>query len=178
MRQIRHYILLSLVFLVISCKENAYEYIRTPVIEMNFNSFYMDGVLMDIRSINTDAVYGVALKTGETEPTAEYIIQNGVLAENQKLFIGGLEKETDYNIYGLGTLGTAYGKIVTLTITTPSLYDWESSRTEIPTFSDLDLLSGGISNKTPKDWDENRLKPHVTFTDSDGREKFTKRSCS
>ena len=172
MKRIRHCIFTLLSILAISCKEEAPEYVRTPVIEMNFNSFYLDGVLMDIRSINTDAVYGLALKTGEAAPTAEYIVNNGVKAEGQQLFIGGLEKETDYNIYGVGTLGTTCGKIVTFTVTTPSLYDWESSRTELLTFADLDLLPGGVSNKTPKEWDENRLKPHVTFTDSDGIEKW------
>ena len=172
MKQLKYFIFLLLSILAISCKEKAPEYVRTPVIEMNFNSFYLDGVLMDIRSINTDAVYGLALKTEEAAPTAEYIVKNGVKAEGQQLFIGGLEKETDYNIYGVGTLNSTYGKIVTFTVTTPSLYDWEASRTEILTFADLDLLPGGVSNKTPKEWDENRLKPHVTFIDSDGREKW------
>ena len=172
MRQIRYCIFLILTFLAISCKEKAPEYVRTPVIEMNFSSFYLDGVLMDIRSINTDAVYGLALKVGETEPSAEYIVKNGVKAEDRQLFIRGLEKETDYNIYGVGVLGDVYGKIISFTVTTPSLYHWEASREEIPTFADLDLLSGGVSDKTPKEWDENRLKPHVTFTDSDGSEKW------
>ena len=53
---------------VISCREKTPEYVRTPVIEMNFNSFYQDGVLMDIRSINTDAVYALALKVGDPDP--------------------------------------------------------------------------------------------------------------
>lgn len=172
MKQLKFCISILLAFLAASCKEKAPDYVRTPVIEMNFSSFYLDGALMDIRSINADAVYGLALKAGETAPDAEFIVKNGVKAEGQQLFIGGLEKDTDYNIYGVGVLGSMCGKIVVLTLTTPSLFAWEASRTEIPTFADLDLLPGGVSNKTPNEWDENRLKPHVTFTDSDGQEKW------
>ena len=174
--RIRQYILIIITLLAVSCKEKAPEYVRTPVIEMNFDSFYQDGVIMSIKSINTDAVYALAVKAGDQVPAAEDILINGARTEGKTVFIGGLQKETDYNIYGVGVLYTedsvTYGKVVAVTITTPSLYHWEASRTDILSFADLDLLPGGLSNKTPKEWDENRLKPHVTFTDTDGQEKW------
>ena len=166
-----------LILLALSCKEQTPEYVSMPVVELDFSSFYLDGVIMDVRSINTDAVYALALKEDESQPTAEEIVKNGVKAEGNSLFIGGLEKETTYNVYGAGVImipsqGTIYSKVSSCTIVTPSLYEWEASRTAVPTFADLDLLPGGLSNKMPADWDENRLKPHVTFTDSDGQEKW------
>ena len=59
-----------------------------------------------------------------------------------------------------------------LTMPESSLYEWEKKRTGILTFADLDLLPGGITRKSPDTWNENRLKPHVTFTDEDGKEKW------
>ena len=144
---------------------------------MNFNSFCQGGVLIDIRSINVDEVYAMALRTDQPQPSAEQIRAAGTKAEDNTLFIGGLEKETDYNIFGVGVMVSSssapvYSKVSALTVTTPSLYHWEASRTNLLTFADLDLIPGGLSNKTPKEWDESRLKPHVTFTDSDGQEKW------
>lgn len=171
------YILLLITLLAVSCQEKAPEYVRTPVIEMNFNSFYLDGVLIDVRSINVDEVYAMALSADQPQPSAEQIRADGVKADGNTLFVGGLEKETDYNIFGVGVSISdseepIFSKIAAFTVTTPSLYHWEASRTDLLTFADLDLIPGGISNKTPKEWDENRLKPHVTFIDSDGQEKW------
>ena len=132
--------------------------------------------MISIKSINVDDVYGMAVKIDELAPSAEDIVENGFKADGNKLFISGLEKETEYGIYAVGTLGTGNnitcGKVKSFTIITPSLYPWEASRTELLTFADLDLLPGGIANKTPNTWDENRLKPHVTFTDASGREQW------
>ena len=165
--------ILSAVLLLIACgKEETPEYVRTPVIEIKFESFYMDGVNIAIRSINTDAVYAIALETVAPAPSAEEIAKNGVKAGGNKLFIGGLEKEKEYTIYGVGALGNTFGEIQSFTILTPSLYSWEAAREDILTFADLDLIPGGIANKTPSTWDENRLKPHVTFTDKSGKEQW------
>ena len=165
--------ILPLLLLLLSCgNEEKPEYVRTPVIEMNFDSFYEDGVVISIQSINADAVYGIAAKTDEQAPSAEEIAKNGYKAEGNKLFVKGLEKETEYTIYGVGVLGEKFGKIQSFTIITPSLYPWEASRKEILSFADLDLLPGGVTSKTPNSWNEDRLKPHVTFTDEDGQEKW------
>ena len=163
----------SAFLLLIACgKEEKPEYVRTPVIEISFESFYKDGVNISFRSINTDAVYALALEVNEPAPSAQEIAENGVKAEGNKLFVGGLEKEKEYTIYGVGALNGTYGKIQSFTIMTPSLYPWEEEREDILTFADLDLLPGGVANKTPRTWDEDRLKPHVTFTDENGREQW------
>ena len=165
--------ILSVLLLLIACgKEEKPEYTITPVIDLSFDSFYQDGLYVNIRSINTDAVYAMASELGTPAPSAEEIAQKGFKAEGNKVFIGGLTKETEYTIYGVGALKNKYGKIQSFTITTPSLYSWEAAREDLLTFADLDLLPGGVANKTPSTWDENRLKPHVTFTDANGREQW------
>lgn len=144
----------------------------TPVVKIEFDSFYQDGVLISLKTINAETVYGMAAKVGEPALMAEEIVDKGYKAEEDKLFVGGLENETEYNIYVVGVAGKTYGKVNVLTIETPSLYPWEAERTDFLTFADLDLLPGGVTNKTPKYWDEERLMPHVTFKDESGREQW------
>ena len=166
------YTIISLLLLVACGGEEKPEYVRTPVIEISFDSFYQDGVRVNFRTINTDAVYAMVLRVDEQAPSAEKIASDGIQAEGKQFFIGGLTKETEYTVYAVGALEGKFGKIQSFTITTPSLYHWESARENLLTFADLDLLPGGKSNKTPREWDENRLKPHVMFTDATGKEQW------
>ena len=69
----------------------------------------------------------------------------------------------------MGRLKDRYSKISECLFTTPFR---STERTEIPVFADLDLIPGGITNKTPNTWDEDRIKPHVTFTDENGQEQW------
>lgn len=166
------YIFTTILLLTACGQEEKPGFEMAPVIELSFDSFYQDGVRINIRSINTDAIYAMALCSNEQSPSAETIATDGILVEDKQFFIGGLTKETEYIIYAVGALQGKFSKIQSLTITTPSLNDWESSRDGLLTFADLDLLPGGLSNKTPKEWDENRLKPHVLFTDTQGKEQW------
>ena len=166
------YILAALLLLIVSCEQKEPEYVKTPVIEIGFESFYKDGLYVSIKSVNTDAVYGMAVKADEAAPAAAEIVAEGFKAEGDRLFIGGLENDTDYIVYGVGVYGETYGKIVSFAVRTPSLYSWESEREDFLTFADLDLLPGGVTKKTPRNWDVDRLKPHVTFTDETGREQW------
>ena len=166
------YILTSLLLLSACGQEEKPNYVRTPAIEISFGSFYQGGIKVNLRSINTDAIYALALYASEQSPSADKIAKEGIKVEGKEFFIGGLTKETEYTIYAVGALEGKFGKIEKFTITTPSHYHWEASREELLTFADLDLLPGGHSNKTPREWDENRLKPHVIFTDTQGKEHW------
>ena len=166
------YILTSLLLLSACGQEEKPDYVRTPAIEISFGSFYQGGIKVNLLSINTDAIYALALHASELSPSADKIAKEGIKVEGKEFFIGGLTKETEYTIYAVGALEGKFGKIEKFTITTPSHYHWEASREELLTFADLDLLPGGHSNKTPREWDENRLKPHVMFTDTQGKEHW------
>ena len=166
------YILTSLLLLSACGQEEKPNYVRTPAIEISFGSFYQSGIKVNLLSINTDAIYALALYASEQSPSADKIAKEGIKVEGKEFFIGGLTKETEYTIYAVGALEGKFGKIEKFTITTPSHYHWEASREELLTFADLDLLPGGHSNKTPREWDENRLKPHVMFTDAQGKEHW------
>ena len=162
--------ILSALLLFIACgKEEKPEYVPNPVIELSFRSFHQDGVILGVKSINTEKIYVLVQSLGDEAPAAEKICNEGVLFEGNEVFIGGLQSDSDYIAYAVGVLKDKCSKISECSFTTPFR---DTDRTEIPTFADLDLLSGGVSNKTPNTWDENRLLPHVTFTDKNGQEQW------
>ena len=163
------YITSILLFACACVKEEKPEYTPNPVIELSFKGFQADGVVLEIKSLNTNGIYVLVQSMTDDAPTAEEIHIKGVEAEGKEVFIGGLKSDSDYTAYAVGILKEKYSKISDCTFTTPYK---PTDREEIPTFADLDLLSGGITNKTPKTWDENRLKPHVTFTDENGQEQW------
>ena len=163
--------ILSVLLLFIACgkEEEKPEYVPNPVIELSFKSFHEDGVILEIKSLNTDGIYVLVQPMTDDAPTAELIHSKGVKAEGREVFIGSLQSDSDYTAYAVGILKDKYSRLSECTFTTPYK---PADRTEIPTFADLDLLSGGISNKTPNTWDENRILPHVTFTDENGKEQW------
>ena len=135
--------IISAILIVVSCKnEETPEYVRKPAVELSFDSFYRDGMYVSIRSINTDAVYIMAAEATAPAPSAETIVKDGIRAEGSKCFVGGLEEETEYAVYGVGVLENTLGKIHSFTIITPKVSEDEAERESIPTFADLDLLPG------------------------------------
>ena len=163
------YIFSALLLLLACSKEEKKEYVPNPVVELSFKSFYEDGVVLGIKTLNTDEAYVLIQPMTDDAPTAESIHTEGVKAEGEEVFIDGLQYNCDYTAYAVGILNGKYSKLSKCSFST--VYK-QTDRTEIPTFADLDLLSGGITNKTPNTWDENRLKPHVTFTDESGQEQW------
>ena len=81
------YTIISLLLLVACGGEEKPEYVRTPVIEISFDSFYQDGVRVNFRTINTDAVYAMVLRVDEQAPSAEKIASDGIQAEGKQFFI-------------------------------------------------------------------------------------------
>lgn len=165
-------ILVCIILLLTCCKEKEPAYTPNPVIEISFDRFDGETLFVNVRSISTDAVYAIACGKDDPVPTAQDIARDGFIAENGKIAIAGLRQKTEYTVYGAGVFGEKYSKVVSFSVTTPSIYPWEAARTEIPEFADLDLLPGGVTFKTPNRWDEDRLTPHVSFTDEDGKEKW------
>ena len=147
-------------------------YVPKPVIEVTFSRFIGDGVVISVNSLNVTEVYAMACKPTDEAPAAEVIAANGTPEENGEITISGLKKDTDYSIYAVGFSEDTFSRVQKISVTIPALYDWEAERTGILDFADLDLLPGGILNKTPNKWSEYRLLPHVTFTDEDGQEKW------
>ena len=71
----------------------------------------MDGVKVNLRSINTDAIYAMAQEVKMEAPTAEELVLNGMKVEGKQFFLGGLAQATEYTIYVVGVLGDKYGEV-------------------------------------------------------------------
>ena len=92
------YILAS-AFLFIACscsREEPPQYTPNPVIELTFKGFQADGVILEIKSLNTDGIFVLVQPMTDEAPAAEAIHTKGVKAEGKEVFIGGLQSDSDY----------------------------------------------------------------------------------
>ena len=163
------------VLLLAACgckKEEEAQYTPNPAIDITLDNIQSNTVVISVKSLNTDSVYGIVKTISEATPEAEEIEKSGVKAEEGKIIIGGLEQATEYAAYAVGKYGERFGKVVKVTFETQSLNSWEEGRTGILTFADLDLLPGGSLAKEPKYWDEARFLPHVTYRETNNTEKW------
>lgn len=115
-----------------------------------------------------------ARQTGSTEfPMVLGETESGIRSMNTRDLTEGLSY--DIGVQSLGYEQKYDSEIIwvhNVKVPESGLYEWEKSREGILQFADLDLLAGGLTSKTPNKWDENRLKPHVTFTDENGNEQW------
>ena len=113
-------------------------------------------------------------KNGSSEPPQ---MAGETDSRTKSLNIKNLEENQTYDI-GVQSIGNQarYDSdiIWAMDVRIPGsgMYEWEKNREGILQFADLDLLSGGLTNKTQNSWSEGRLKPHITFTDADGKEQW------
>lgn len=116
-----------------------------------------------VKAVNASAVeYGISedmplsIQTGTTSPVT------------LTLSIDGLEELREYTLYarGIGP-GGEKGNSVTARFYTAkgpdNMYPWESSRTAIPSFADLSLVTMGWHNYNPPVWTEERFASHVSY---------------
>lgn len=145
---------------------------RKPAVTLSIESIANDEAVVSITKRSAHEAYALLRKLSEAAPSAETIIAEGIKEVDGKVTFKGLVPNTRYMIYAVGVTESMYGNVTRLGFTAPLSFWWEDAREEPLTFADLDLLSGGHANKTPKNWDEDRLKPHVTFTDENGKEQW------
>lgn len=165
--------ILPFFLLLLSCgKEEEPTYTPKPVIQIAVEDVKGDHIVLSVKSLNTDGVYAIAFPKGSEAPSNEDIVDKGTSVQEDKIILKGLSPKTEYDIYAVGVKGSTYSEVFTAAIETLFLYSWESERESLLSFADLDLLPGGITNKTPNTWDESRLLPHVTFRDESGQEQW------
>ncbi|MBR1872845.1 MAG: DUF4855 domain-containing protein [Bacteroidales bacterium] len=146
-----------------------------PALQMTVDSLGSTFVRLDLRLVNASSAWILAQQGNAASPSAADIHEKGTRFDAGIRVYGSLEPETEYVLYGVaeneeGTLGS----VVKLSLKTwaGSLYSWESSRSGVPFFADLALLYG-FMRRNPTYWDEDRLRPFVTWTDPEsGQEKW------
>ena len=91
------YIVSILLLAACACvREEKPEYTPNPVIELSFKGFQADGVILEIKSLNTDGIFVLVQPMTNEDPAAEAIRTKGVKADGKEFFIGGLQSDSDY----------------------------------------------------------------------------------
>ena len=104
----------------------------------------------------------------------EQSVETGSLhSSSLTIALGDLLPDTSYSIrlQGIGP-GGEEGSVVETEFRTSrgqsALYSWESSRSEVPTFADITLVTLGQHNPNPPVWTKERFDSHVLYTDENG----------
>ena len=167
---------LILVVLALSCGQRAQKtYTGHPAVELVQEELTDSHVQFKVNSLNCDAVY-VCCRQGDEKPSVEAIVAEGVEAGTTVTFTR-LLPSTDYTAYSAGRRGKdEWGDISSLHFRTevsyPELFAWEESRTGVPSFADLTLVSSAQHKSNPPKWTEERFRSHVTWTDAENRENW------
>ncbi len=170
-------VLLPLILLTCKPMEGTPIHKNRPALRIVEQDIFASRGTFLIEMVNADKAYILCKEKEETDPSAEFIIENGVSSAAGEYVQNGLESGKHYTIFGVATDDKGQeSNICKLDFSTIAgaevLYDWEKSRTEKPYYSNLALCYGGSSHRTPYLWDEDRFSAHVTYTDDKGVEKW------
>ena len=129
------------------------------------------------QTLNATHVRALCLTADAAAPTAAEVYERGTRYTGERFTIEGLEPMTAYAAYVVAcNEAGAYGSVQQVCFTTeysdPVPYAWESSRTEIPSYTDLVLCYGGSTHRSPYRWSADRFAPMVSYTDADGKEQW------
>lgn len=132
---------------------------------------------VELEGKNCDKMFAAILGTDVKEPTRGWVRFNGVEAKNGRVVFKDLTPGFTYVIYAVSIQD---GDTVVFSnldkrecpVPEPGKEEENQETAEIPFFADLDLLPGGSLSKEPKYWDEYRFLPHVTYTETNGKEKW------
>ena len=149
-------------------KQDKYE----PAIRVEIKDISAYRVSFSINTIDAKTLaYGYGTSAS---PEMNLLMDTGSLhSTSLSLEIGSLAPDTDYFIdfQGLGP-GGEKGAVVSLEFSTSpgqsQLYSWERSRSAVPSFADITLVTLGQHNYNPPLWTKERFASHVLYTDENG----------
>ena len=144
-----------------------------PVANLVLSSTGSNFVNFELKLIHASKAWVLALPEEKAKPTAEEVKSSGRSFEVGTGKLDGLKPATSYVLYycpesDKGVLGSVSSLEFRTLKAEP--YAWETSRTDIPFFADLALIYGG-STRTPRYWDVERIRSHVTWTDPKTKEE-------
>lgn len=138
-----------------------------PVASVILLSTSSTSVEVEVKLIHARTAWLLPLPEDKDAPAAAAVKASGTAFEAGKGTLGGLRASTGYMLYYCAESEKGeLGSVSSVGFQTPAAepYAWEQQRDGIPFFADLALLYGGGS-RTPKYWDKDRIKSHVTWTD-------------
>mgnify|MGYP002853352261 FL=1 len=164
--------LFGLLPLLLSCGPRAQGNVVAPAIRIETDAVTTTRAVFKLSTINAVSVsYGYSA-TGE--PSLEETLETGgTLSMHLELTLEGLLPGTDYTLSAQGTgpegeKGSVTSVKFSTTALSPDMYTWEKSRTGVPVFADMSLITLGRHNPAPPVWTAERFASHVQYTDGDG----------
>lgn len=136
-----------------------------------------ESVTLKASTLQATHVRAVSRLATDAAPTAAEVYENGAKYSGTSFTVDGLEPMKEYTVYAVACNDAGrYGSLQSITFRTeysdPHPYDWESSRTGIPSYTDLVLCYGGSTHRTPYRWSADRFAPMVSYTDPEGKEHW------
>ncbi len=180
MKQIFRILVVPAVFLAASCGGKDPD---SPVIVAELRDSSAFGASFTVRSFDAARIMAAASELGELtaaeilETGNETAVVGGYDNAETVVSISGLESEKAYtaSLMGIGPGGET-GEVVTVSFSTTRGADgsfaWESARSGPPFFADVSLVTRGQHNTVAPLWTVERFNSHITFVDSDGKEKW------
>lgn len=146
-----------------------------PVASVTVETPGSTSVTLVVKLIRAERVWLLALGPDKTAPSADEVKSSGSSLAAGTGVLEGLAPGSTYILYYCPESASGkLGRVSSLEFRTISLepYAWEKSRDGIPFFADLALLYGGGA-RTPREWDADRLRSHVSWKDPEtGAEKW------
>ena len=149
----------------------------SPVLQLEILSWNGPCATFEIKMLRATHVWALCLPAEEAVPTAAEICERGTRYEGDRFTIEGLEPMAKYRMWAVacddkGAVGEVQCESFRAEYSDPIPYDWESARTEIPSYTDLVLCYGGSTHRVPYEWTAGRFIPMVSFRDASGREQW------
>lgn len=155
-----------------TCKQNGSERTFLPALRLEITGVTGSMASFDITSIDAEKIaYGCS--ETENPVLADTLQTGGTGSMVNPVRLTDLKPGTDYTFcaQGIGP-GGEKGKVASLGFSTvalsPNLYSWEASRSAVPEFADISLVTLGRHNANPPAWTPERFASHVSYTDGSG----------
>ena len=157
---------------LLACEPKEPEKVYEPALRAEIQELSAYRASFSLTTIDAQSVrYGY----GTTEaPQMDQSVETGSLhSTSLVLSLGDLSPDTSYRIR-LQAVGPGGEEASVLTLdfrTSPGqsrLYSWEKTRTAVPSFADLTLVTLGQHNYNPPLWTKERFDSHVIYTDENG----------
>ena len=147
-----------------------------PAIRLELKELSAHMAAFSVKTIDAARVR-YAVQSGEDQGNWQQIETGSVKACELSIGIGELASDTDYVLKAMGIgPGGEEGKLESFDFHTShgaaSLYSWERSRSAIPSFADISLVTLGQHNYNPPLWTTGRFMSHVKYTDQGGTDHW------
>ena len=149
--------------------ESAYE----PAVRVELQDVSAFRASFTLKTIDAASVrYGVGTSVAP-EMNLE-ALTGSLKSTDLTISVGDLTSDTAYRFrvqsIGPGGEGSSIQILDFRTSLGPSqLYSWERSRSIIPAFADISLITLGQHNYNPPEWTKDRFSSHVCYTDEEGK---------